>query len=73
MLFDGDELAMAGSAEDPVAGIVLGAVRPHSVYVNGRRIVGAGELLTADSATIAGRQRMASARLMQLWRESPRH
>jgi cytosine/adenosine deaminase-related metal-dependent hydrolase len=69
VLFDGDALSMAGSATDLVAGIVLGAVRPHSVFVHGRAVVRDGELLTADVAEIASAQRTASARLMNRWSE----
>jgi cytosine/adenosine deaminase-related metal-dependent hydrolase len=68
-LFDADSLAMAGSEEDLLAGIVLGAVRPHSVYVHGRPIVRDGHLLTLDEERLAERHRTASRRLLERWRE----
>jgi cytosine/adenosine deaminase-related metal-dependent hydrolase len=70
LLFDGDSLAMAGSEADPVAGIVLGSMRPQSVYVHGRAVVQGGTLQTNDEEDLAERQRAASNRLLQRSRET---
>jgi cytosine/adenosine deaminase-related metal-dependent hydrolase len=53
-LWDLTGLAHAGIA-DPVAALVLGAPRRvHTLYVQGRAVVEAGELRTGDEARIAG-------------------
>lgn len=72
LLFDADTLAMAGSEEDPVAGIVLGSLKPQSVYVHGRAVVQGGNLQTNDEQSLAERQRGASRRLLQRSRETSR-
>ena len=58
-----DDLGGAG-IEDPVAALVLGPSRPvELLLVNGRPVVEAGELRTADVRTVAQDLAVASARL----------
>ena len=58
-----DDLGGAG-IQDPVAALVLGPSRPvELLLVNGRRVVEAGELKTADVRTVAMDLAHASARL----------
>jgi cytosine/adenosine deaminase-related metal-dependent hydrolase len=64
-LFDGDSLAMAGAEVDPLAGLVLGSLKPHSVFVHGRAVVDSYQLRTADEGNLAANQRTASRRLME--------
>jgi cytosine/adenosine deaminase-related metal-dependent hydrolase len=63
-LFDADSLALAGSQEDLIAGIVLSAPRPVAVIVNGVFVVQDGNLVTADAADLARRHNDAARRLM---------
>jgi cytosine/adenosine deaminase-related metal-dependent hydrolase len=64
-LFDADSLALAGSEEDLVAGIVLGAPRPVAVIVNGRFVVQDGILATCDAEDVARNHNAAARRLIQ--------
>jgi cytosine/adenosine deaminase-related metal-dependent hydrolase len=64
VFFDADALPLAGTAPDPVAGVVLGSLRPHAVYVHGRPIVRSYALMGADEIDIAARHRRAAARLL---------
>ncbi len=68
-LFDADSLVMAGTDEDLVAGLVLSAARPDSVYVHGRPVVRNGHLVRLDEEALAARQRAASRLLLERWRE----
>jgi 8-oxoguanine deaminase len=63
-LFDAESIALAGSQDDLIAGIVLGAPRPVAVIVNGVFIVQDGNLATADTADLARRHNEAARRLM---------
>ncbi|HLJ67216.1 MAG TPA: 8-oxoguanine deaminase [Chloroflexota bacterium] len=65
VLFEADDLALAGGEEDMLAAIVLCSARPASVYVHGRQVVSGGRLLSADVDEIAGQQRAASRRLLE--------
>ena len=64
VLFDVDELALAGSQEDLVAGIVLGAPRPIAVLVNGEFVVRDSALVRCDSGEVARAHNAAARRLM---------
>lgn len=56
----------AAGAWDPVAALVLcGPLPVRDLLVEGRRVVRAGHLVTADPATIAERARRCTARLMK--------
>lgn len=63
-LFDADSLALSGSQEDLVAGIVLAAARPVAVMVNGRFVVRDGNLVRVDREEIARQHNAAASRLM---------
>ena len=63
-LFDADSLHLAGSQEDLIAGIVLGAPRPVAVIVHGEFIVRDGNLVMADSVDLARGHNDAARRLM---------
>jgi cytosine/adenosine deaminase-related metal-dependent hydrolase len=58
-------VAWAGFENDPVAGLVLGAVpRVHHLLVAGRIVVRAGQLLTANEEAIAARHRATVKRIV---------
>lgn len=64
VLFDRDDLALSGGQDDVVAAIVLGAIKPHTVIVNGRVRVHEGQLVDLDERELAGDQNAASSRLL---------
>jgi cytosine/adenosine deaminase-related metal-dependent hydrolase len=66
VLFDADDLQVAGGAEDLVAAVVLGAPKPHTVIVGGHPVVRSGRLVRADAEQISREQRSASRRLLSL-------
>lgn len=63
-LFDAESLAVAGGEADLPAAVVLGATRPDTVLVQGRVVVRAGRLTTADEQLLAARHNEASRRLL---------
>jgi len=68
VLFDGDSLHCAGAAEDLLAGVVLGGVRPNTVLVGGRTVVQDGTLHDLDECALAASHNTASRRLLERWR-----
>ena len=64
VLYDADDLALAGSHEDLVAGIVLGAPRPVAVLVHGEFVVRDSALVRCDPAELARAHNVAARRLM---------
>jgi 8-oxoguanine deaminase len=64
-LFDADSLALAGTGDDYVAGIVLSAPRPVAVIVNGQFVVRDGVLVTCDTDDLARHHNLAARRLIQ--------
>ncbi|GAC1397545.1 MAG: 8-oxoguanine deaminase [Chloroflexota bacterium] len=64
-MFDVETLELAGGQEDLVAMIVLGAAKPHIVFVYGKTVVRDGVLVTADSGDISRRHTQQSRRLME--------
>ncbi len=69
-LFDADSLALAGSQEDLIAGIVLAGPRPVTVIVNGEFVVKDGNLVRVDHADIARLHNDAACRLMTRARDA---
>jgi hypothetical protein len=65
VLFDADDLALAGAEEDLIAGVVLCNPRPVHVIVNGEFVVRDGHLVRADLHDIASAHRLASAQLLK--------
>jgi cytosine/adenosine deaminase-related metal-dependent hydrolase len=64
-LFDAESLALAGSQEDLVGGIVLGAPRPVAVLVNGDFVVRESVLARCESEDVSREHNTAARRLMQ--------
>ena len=69
VLFDADALGCAGGQEDLIASVVLGAVKPDTVIVQGEPVVRAGALSRCDEEEIVSEQNAAASRLMRRWRE----
>jgi 8-oxoguanine deaminase len=69
-LFDSESIALAGSQEDLVAGLVLGAPRPVIVIVNGVVIVRGGNLVSVEAEDIVREHNAAAGRLMSKARET---
>ena len=63
-LFDSETLEMSGSERDLVAGLVLGATRPHTVLVHGRAVVRNGGLVDHDPRLLALEHARQSSRLL---------
>jgi cytosine/adenosine deaminase-related metal-dependent hydrolase len=64
-LFDTRAIDWAGGLEDPVAALVLGASRPHTVMVHGRIVVEAGRPRTVDLDDVVLSQNEHAGRLME--------
>ncbi len=65
-LFDVDGLAFAGAEADPVAALVFCAPeRVRDLFVDGRRVVEAGRLVTAYEEAIAGEGHRVARRILE--------
>ncbi|HEX9313120.1 MAG TPA: 8-oxoguanine deaminase [Actinomycetota bacterium] len=65
-LFDVGGLAFAGAEADPVAALVFCAPqRGRDLFVDGRRVVSAGLLVTADEEAIAGEGHRVARRILE--------
>lgn len=68
VLFDMDELGYSGAA-DPIAALLFCApTRPHTVIVNGNKVVQNKVLLSGDETEIAAKGRKQAKRLLELSR-----
>jgi cytosine/adenosine deaminase-related metal-dependent hydrolase len=68
LLFDLDDLALAGAGEDWVAALVLCAAHPHTTYVHGKPVIRARDPVNFDVEAIARAQRDSSESLLKRWR-----
>ncbi|HEX6507382.1 MAG TPA: 8-oxoguanine deaminase [Chloroflexota bacterium] len=70
ILFDAGSLDLAGAQDDIISGIVLGAAKPHTVYVQGRRVVWQGALAQVDADVLARELNRHASRLLDRYRST---